>query len=209
MNDGPYRAANAPPAARPIEFDARLLSLDFANGPVAPFTSIKGADVEIEAAMPGARMRGVATNNWLRSVQLGDYEVPDFGVRVVSRLEGEPNGMVRIWFRHFRIGAGQVGYSITIRPLLRQYRVVRYAGNEVDPLVDWSTSQHIAGPGVRNVVEIGVRRDQIMVVCNDQMITFLNDASFSRGAVSIGATGATPRDMIVFDAIDLWTVHPS
>ncbi len=203
----PYREAGPAPRMRPIELESRVTSIDLTNGPVAPFVSTKGSDVSIEPALPGARMSGLVPN-WVRSVQLGDFELPDFGIRMAFRLDGEPNAMVRVWFRHFKIGNTALGYVLTMRPLVRQYRVTRYAGPDVDPLVEWSNTPFLNGPGARNVVEVAARGEQIMVVCNDQLLTLLNDATFARGAVSVGGTGTSPRDAIIFEGVDLWTVRP-
>jgi hypothetical protein len=203
----PYRTAGTPAPSFPIEADTRVFSIDLRDGPTPPFARAEAPNVILEAANPGVRMRSAETKNWSRSVTIGDYDLPNFSVRVRCRLDGEPNGVARVWFRHFNIGTLQMGYLLSIRPLLRQYRISRYAGAEVDVLSDWSTSAHISGPLTPNLIEVAARDHQMMVVCNGELITLFHDASFGRGAVSVGGTGPSPRDAIIFESVELFTVR--
>jgi hypothetical protein len=208
MMDSPYRQGASNRNTLPIEPDTRIVAYDFHGGPRAPFASQETAEVLFEAAMPGLRMRSPSKNQWVRSVQVGEG-IPDFCVRVRARLDGEPNGIVRVWFRHFTVGNVSIGYLLAVRPLLRQFRVSRYAGNEVEVVTDWSASDHITGPFTPNVIDVAARGHQMMFACNGDLVTLFQDASFGRGAVSVGGTGPTPRDAIVFDSVELCTVKPS
>ncbi len=204
--DSPYRQGASNRHDLPIEPDTRIVGYDLGAGPKAPFASQDTAAVLFEHASPGVRMRSAATNHWVRSVQVGEG-IPDFSVRVRARLDGEANGVVRVWFRHFTVGTLSIGYLVAVRPLLRQFRVSRYAGNEVEVVTDWSASDHITGPFTPNVIDVAARGHQMMFACNGELVTLFQDASFGRGAVSVGGTGPTPRDAIIFDSIELSTVR--
>jgi hypothetical protein len=190
----------------PVEFDTLVTQVDLANGPRSPFTLGTHPNGVVEASAPGVRLRGTDKPDWVQSFGLGNYALRDFGMKVVCRMEGAPNGAMRIWFRNFWINGMGLGYTLSIRPLLRQYRLVRYAGNETDPIVDWAEHGSIVGPFDRNVVELAVRDDKIMAAINRQSVVMVQDASFGRGQISVGGLGPTPNDAVVIEYVDLWTV---
>ncbi len=202
----PYRVAAQPVPALPLEIEHGLLRYDLGVVRAKPFLPTETDSAVVEPVAGGVRVRG-RRESWSYAHFFNDYFVSDLGIRVVGHLGETSNGILRIWFRRFFVDDAEMSYQLSVRPLLRQYRLARIAGSRSSTMIHWAESELIAGGTRSNAIEVRFRGDQIAVVANDRLVTLVQDGSFGRGDVVVGFWGERADDAFVYESVELSTVR--
>ena len=201
--NSPYRAPPKGPA--PIERDRLVYTADVTSPRLwTPKTSTTSVT---ETSPSGFCVRGGEVPEWSWSGYLRQLGLSDFALVVRVRLEGSPTAAVRLWARQIKIGDVEMGYSVSVRPMLGQYRVIRYAGSAIESIVAWSDTPHLAPASEANEIELRMHGDHLMLLLNGEMQAYVQDASFGHGDLLLGVAGSAVTDVATFEHIEIWSTR--
>ena len=137
--------------------------------------------------------------NSISKVWLGDYQVSDFHLIVNSKhITGTRANSA--WGVVFRLQDNQNYYWFRMTDS-KFFGVSVSEGGQWRDLVEWKRTETIKPNGV-NQLEVIARESHFLFLINGQIVSEVDDDSFSQGLVGLAIEGYTQGEKIVFDFLD-------
>ena len=156
----------------------------------------------VNRVIADGRYRWEATVNKANSISkvwLGDYQVSDFHLIANSKhISGTRANSA--WGLIFRVQDNQ-NYHWFRMTDSKFFGVSVAENGQWRDLVEWRRTETIKQNGV-NQLEVIVRESHLIFVINGQIVSEVNDESFTRGLVGLAIEGYPKGEKIVFDFLD-------
>ena len=137
--------------------------------------------------------------NSISKVWLGDYQVSDFHL-IVNSKHFTGTRANSAWGVVFRLQDNQNYYWFRMTDS-KFFGVSVSEGGQWRDLVEWKRTETIKPNGV-NQLEVIARESHFLFLINGQIVSEVDDDSFSQGLVGLAIEGYTQGEKIVFDFLD-------